>query len=246
MSNNLNEAKIQKIMNEVNEGKYDNYKSYEWDTLFLRFQQFYENQGDDTKMRFMLAERLIHSMKYDYETKKFKSELGEELQPKGGEYSYYRKRSHEINSPILKARYADVAWIGLREHDLILMAINSYIKSFPLLLKKNMNQELITYLIRSVHLLPELENRDKKLKIDALKTIIDTMEIIVKKKEIIRIKKTLEIFRALLVEKLKDWEEIEWLKVCELLENAIQYLSINEAMRNSFEKLLEICRFRTK
>ena len=130
MLNNLNESKIQKIMNEVNEGKYDNYKSYEWDTLFLKFQQFYENQGDETNRKFMFAERLIHSMKYDHKAKQFKSGFGEEIQLTRGQYAYYRKRTHEINSPILRAKYADIAWIGLKEHGLMLEAINSYFQIF--------------------------------------------------------------------------------------------------------------------
>ena len=246
MLNNLNESKIQKIMNEVNEGKHDNYKSYEWDTLFLKFQQFYEKQRDETKRLFMGAERIIHSMKYDHKTKQFKSEFGEEIQPMGGQYAYYRKRSHETNSPILRAKYADLAWIGLKEHELMLEAINSYIQSFPSLLKKNMNSELIAYLIRSLHLLSELLNRDEKLKIDTLNIIIDNLEIILKKKENIWIKKTLGVFSALFAEDLKDWEGIEWLKVCKLLENAIQSLTINESMRNSFEEFLKICRSRIK
>ena len=246
MLNNLNESKIQRIMNEVNEGKYDNYKSYEWDTLFLRFQQFYEAQGDRTKMLFMGAERIIHSMKYDHKTKQFKSEFGEEIQPKGGQYAYYRKRSHETNSPILRAKYADVAWIGLNEYKLMLEAINSYIQSFPSLLEKNMNSELIAYLIRSLHLLSEVLNIDEKLKIDALNIIIDNLEIILKKKENIWIKKTLGVFNALFAEDLKGWEGIEWLKVCKLLENAIQSLTINESLRNSFEEFLKICRSRIK
>jgi len=244
MLNNLNEFKIQKIMNEVNEGKYDNYKSNEWDTLFLKFQQFYEKQGDETKRRFMGSERLIHSMKYDHKTKQFKSEFGENIQPTRGQYAYYRKRSHETNSPILRAKYADVAWIGLKEHELMLEAINSYIQSFPSLLKKNMNRELIAYLIRSLHLLSELLNRDEKLKIDALNIIIENLEIMLKKKENVWIKKTLGVFSALLAEDLKDWEGIEWLNVCKLLENAIQSLPINESMRTSFEEFLKICRSR--
>jgi len=246
MLKNLNESKIQKIMNDVNEGKYDNYKSYEWDTLFLKFQQFYEKKGDEAKRRFMDAERLIHSMKYDHKTKKFKSEFDEKIQPMGGQCAYYRKRSHETNSPILRAKYADVAWIGLKEHELMLEAINSYIQSFPSLLKKNMNSELKAYLIRSLHLLSELLNRDEKLKIDALNIIIDNLEIMLKKKENIWIKKTLGVFSALFAEDLKDWEGIEWLKVCKLLKNAIQSLTINESLRNSFEEFLKICRSRIK
>ena len=243
---NLNESKIQKIMKEVNEGKYDNYKYYEWDTLFLKFQKFYEKQGDETKKLFMVAERLIHSMKYDPKTKKFKSEFGEEIQPMGGQYAYYRKRSHETNSPILRAKYADIAWIGLKEYELMKKAINSYIQSFPLLLKNNMNSELIAYLIRSLHLLSELLYRDEKLKIDTLNIIIDNLEIILKKKEYIWIKKALGVFSVLLAEDLKDWEGIEWLNVCKLLENAIQLLPINESIRNSFEEFLKICRSRIK
>jgi len=244
MLNNLNESKIQKIMNEVNEGKYDNYKSYEWDTLFLKFQQFYEAQGDRTKWLFMGAERIIHSMKYDYKTKQFKSEFGEETQPMGGQYAYYRKRSHETKSPILRAKYADVAWIGLNEYKLMLEAINSYIQSFPSLLKENMNSELIAYMTRSLHLLSEVLNRDEELKIEALNIIIDNLEILLKKKEIIRIEKILGVFSALFAEDLRDWEGIEWLKVCKLLENAIQSLTINESLRNSFEEFLKICRSR--
>ena len=243
---NLNESKIKKIMNEVNEGKYDNYKSYEWDTLFLKFQQFYEKQGDETKRLFMGAERLIYSMKYDHKTKQFKSEFGEEIQPMRGEYAYYRKRSHETNSPILRAKYADVAWIGLKEYELMLEVINSYIQSFPSLLEKNMNSELIGYLIRSLHLLSEVLNRDEKLRVDALNIIIDNLEILHKKKEYIWIKKTLGVFNALFAEDLKDWEGIEWLKVCKLLENAIQSLPINDPLRNSFEEFLKICRSRIK
>ena len=246
MLNNLNESKIQKIMNEVNEGKYDNYKSYEWDTLFLKFQQFYDAQGDETKRRFMTAERLIHSMKYDHKTKQFKSEFGEEIQPMGGEYAYYRKRSHETNSPILRAKYADVAWIGLKESELMLEAINSYIQSFPSLLEKNMNSELIAYLTRSLHLLSEVLNKDEELKIDALNIIIDNLEILLKKKDNIWIERTLGVFSALFDEELKDWEGIEWIKACKLLENAIQSLTINESMRNSFEEFLKICRSRIK
>ena len=241
MVNNLNESKIQKIMSEVNEGKYDNYKSYEWDTLFLTFQRFYEKQGDKTKMLFMGTERLIHSMRYNHETKKFKSELNEDMQPKGGQYAYYRKRSHEIKSPILRAKYADVAWVGLKEYNLVLRAINSYIQSFPLLLKKNMYCELISYLIRSLHLLSEIRYKDERLKIDILNTIIDTLEIILNKEEAIWIKKTLRIFSALLAEDLKDWEGIEWLNVCKLIKKAIQSLYINESTKNSFEEFLNIC-----
>ncbi len=246
MLNNLNELKIQKIMNEVNEGKYDNYKSYEWDTLFLKFQQFYEEQGDDSKQQFMGAERVIHSLKYDPKRKQFKSEFGEEIQPKGGQYAYYRKRARETNSLILRAKYADVAWIGLNEYDLMLLAINSYIQSFPSLLNKNMYSELIAYLIRSLHLLSEVLNRDVKLKIDAVNIIIDNLAIILKKKEIIWIKKTLGVFNGILNENLIDWEGIEWLKVCELLENVIQSLTINEPLRNSFVEFLQICRSRIK
>jgi len=246
MLNNLNESKIQRIMNEVNEGKYDNYKSYEWDTLFLKFQQYYEKQEDKAKMRFMGAERLIHSLKYDHKTKQFKSEFGEKIQSMGEQYAYYRMRSHETNSPILRAKYADVAWIGLKERKLMLEAIKSYIQSFPSLLKKNMNSELIAYLIRSLHLLSEVSNRDEKLRIDALNIIIDNLEILHKKKEYILIKKTLGVFSALFAEDLKDWEGIEWLKVCKLLENAIQSLQINDPLRNSLEEFAKICRSRIK
>jgi len=83
MLNNLDESKIQKIINKINKGKYDNYKFVDWDNLFLKLQQFYENQGDEAKIFFMLAERLIHSMKYHPTTRQFKSELNEEIQPKG-------------------------------------------------------------------------------------------------------------------------------------------------------------------
>jgi len=109
-----------------------------------------------------------------------------------------------------------------------------------------MNSELIAYLIRSLHLLSEVLNRDEKLKIDALNIIIDNLEIMLKKKENIWIKKTLGVFSALFAEDLKDWEGIEWLKVCKFLENAIQSLTINESLRNSFEKFLKICRSRIK
>jgi len=128
----------------------------------------------------------------------------------------------------------------------MLEAINSYIQSFSSLLTKNMNSELIAYLIRSLHLLSEVLNRDEKLKIDALNIIIDNLEIMLKKKENIWIKKTLGVFSALFAEDLKDWEGIEWLKVCKFLENAIQSLTINESLRNSFEKFLTICRSRIK
>ena len=126
MLNNLDESKIQKIINEVNKGKYDNYKFIDWDNLFLKLQQFYENQGDEAKFFFMLAERLIHSMKYHPTTRQFKSELNEEIQLKGGQYAYYRKRAHETDTPILRAKYADIAWIGLQEYGLLLDAIKSY------------------------------------------------------------------------------------------------------------------------
>ena len=246
MLNNLNESKIQNIMNEVNEGKYDNYKNYEWDTLFLKFQQFYEEQGDETKSRFMHAERLIHSMKYDHYTKKFKSEFDKELEPTIGEYAYYRKRSHEIRSSILKAKYADLAWIGLKEYNLILEAINSYNQSFSSLIQKDMNSELITSLIRSVHLISELSNRDEKLKIDTLNIIIDNLEIIFKKKENIWSRNILGVFNALIAEDLKDLEGIEWSRVCKVLENAIQSLSFNESMRNSLEEFLKVYRSRSR
>lgn len=213
MLNNLDESKIQKIINEVNKGKYDNYKFVDWDNLFLKLQQFYENQGDEAKSLFMFAERLIHSMKYHPTTKQFKSELNEEIQLKGGQYSYYRKRSHETDTPILRVKYADIAWTGLQEYGLLLDAIKSYNQSFPLLLEKNLISKLIKYLIRSIHLLYNLSSNDEKLKINTLNLVIDSLDNILKKNEIIWIRTTSGVFSALLAEDLKDWEGIEWLKL---------------------------------
>jgi len=244
MLNNLNESKIQKIMNEVNDGKYDNYKFIDWDNLFLKCQQFYDDQGDETKKLFMLAERLIHSMKYDPKIKQFKSELDEKIQPRGGQFSYYRMRSYKSNSPILRAKYADIAWKGLKEDKLLIYAIKSYNQSFSLLLERGMNSKLIEYLVRSIHLIYNLSSMDNKLKIDTLNIVIENLETIIKKKEIIWIKKTIEPFNALLAEDVKDCEEINWLKACSLLGNVIQLLPIQELSRNIFENLLKICKSR--
>jgi len=193
---------------------------------------------------FMLAERLIHSMKYHPTTRQFKSELNKEIQPKFNQYAYYRKRAHETDTPILRAKYADIAWIGLQEYGLLLDAIESYNQSFSLLLEKNQISILIKYLIRSIHLLYNLSINDEKLKINTFNLVIDSLDSILKKNEIIWIRTTSGIFSALLAEDLKNWEGIEWLKLCSLVENAIQSLSINELSRKTFEDLLKICKSR--
>ncbi len=195
-------------------------------------------------MLFMLAERKIHSMKYHPTTKQFKSELNEKIQLRGGEYSYCRKRSHETSTPILRALYADIAWIGLQENNLLLDAINSYKRSFSLLLKKNMTSKLIKYLIRSIHLLYNIPINKKSLKIDTIKLVINSLENIIKKKEIIWIRRTSDVFDILLGEDVKDWEGIDWSKLNSLLENVIQIFSTNELSRKKFEDLLIICKSR--
>lgn len=88
---------------------------------------------------------------------------------------YFRKRAKETTNPIHRARYGDIVWELQRDHQYARIAINSYIKCFPIFMKNRWMYELSDSLLRASELALSLNDLSEivKVKLNILKAMKD-------------------------------------------------------------------------